>query len=77
MGDGARDRDLLVTRLPRIGTRVALKEDRRKIAKIEQHCPSLADGAVYLDRPLDGLRYWNIYALVYANERTTGRKATS
>ena len=33
-------------------------------ARIEDECPLVARGAVYLDRPLDGFRWWNKADLV-------------
>ena len=33
-------------------------------ARVVAECPCLAEGAVRLDRPLDGLKWWNTCELV-------------
>ena len=54
----------------RVGDKVKLKLGihgarwGHRTAKIESFCPSIAKGAVYLDRVLRGNLYWNVSDLV-------------
>ncbi len=50
------------------GAMVCLKSHSRKRAMIESSHPEVAPGAVYLDRQIDGLQWWNMEELRYCPE---------
>lgn len=47
-----------------LGTKVRVKGVRKGTARIEWRHPSIAQGAVFLDAPIDGTQWWNEDALV-------------
>ena len=53
-------------RTGRVGAKVRYKH---WIAKIERKLPSLARGAVLLDRPILDMRYWNMDELKYVRTK--------
>jgi hypothetical protein len=49
--------------------------DRRYHARVIDERPGITRGAVFLDRPLDGFRWWNKRELERVSGRTGGRTA--